>query len=39
MTFLAWESETAAEPTLIRYHGHSEKVFKHLDAFLKWAMK
>lgn len=40
VTFLAWESETAAEePTLIRYHGHSEKVFKNLDAFLKWAMK
>lgn len=39
VTLLAWESETAEEPKLIRYHGHSERVFKHLDAFLKWAAK
>lgn len=39
MTFLAWESSTAEEPKLIRYHGQRERVFKDLDAFLKWAAK
>ena len=37
LTLLVWETDDAAEPKLVRYFGQSERVFKHLDAFLKWA--
>jgi len=37
LTLLVWEDDQDAELKLVRYQRQSERVHKHLDAFLKWA--
>lgn len=37
VTFLAWPHDAVDEPGVVRYHGQSERVFRNLNAFLKWA--
>jgi len=39
LTLLAWEGRSSKEPKVVRYSGQRERVFKDLDAFLKWAGK